>query len=206
MSKQDRQGVRSASDLERKYDFSQIAEFSKANKNQNAAISQLTQTLAQFMADTNGKLSQLDDDLQFIEGIEDSVTELQTTVIANSNSISELQNNKADVSGWDAQKYIGTDEEGNLIATEKPTYTASDIETEDGETVEDKLNSVLSKAYPVGAIYITISNASPVDLFGGEWELIAQGNLLVGLPQENEEDLPELQQTVDTCYLWKRTA
>lgn len=267
MSKQDRQGVRSASDLERKYDFSQIAEFSKASKNQNAAISQLTQTLAQFMADTNGKLSQLDDDLQFIEGVEGAVTELQnavstntdsieevgstvtalqttvnentesieevegrvtdlqtavsantnsieavegvvtelqTEVSENSNSISELRDKKADTSGWAANKYLGTDEEGNLIETDKPT--ASDIKTEDGKTVEDKLNSVLSTLYPVGAIYVTVSNTGPADLFGGEWELMATGNLLVGLAQETEETLPELLQTLDTCYLWKRTA
>jgi vacuolar-type H+-ATPase subunit I/STV1 len=189
MSKQDRQGVRSASDLERKYDFSQIAEFSKANKNQNAAISQLTQTLAQFMADTNGKLSQLDDDLQFIEGFEGTVTDLQTAVSANTDSIEEV--------------------EGEVTALQNSVSANTEsIEEVEGqvETLQTTVDAILGKLYPVGAIYVTVSDASPVDLFGGEWELIAEGHLLVGLPQENEEDLPELQQTVDTCYLWKRTA
>lgn len=125
MSKQDRQGVRKASDLERKYDFSQIAEFSKSNNNQNAAISQLSQTLQQFIAKTNGEIEEL--------------------------------KNKA-------------------------------------------------VTYPVGAIYISIDETEPSELFDGEWELLAEGHLLVGLDQESEEALPELLQTLDTCYLWKRTA
>lgn len=125
MSKQDRQGVRTASDLERKYDLSKIADLNAAGKEQDKQVSNLSQTLAQFMAKVNGEISEL----------------------------------------------------------------------------QEKMNG-----FPVGAIYISLDETEPSELFVGEWELIAEGHLLVGLPQENEEDLPELQQTVDTCYLWKRTA
>lgn len=125
MSKQDRQGVRTASDLERKYDFAAISELNKHGREQDQQVSALAQTLAQFMAKVNGEISEL----------------------------------------------------------------------------QEKMNG-----FPVGAIYISLDETEPTTLFVGEWELIAKGHLLVGLDQETEEALPELQQTVDTCYLWKRTA
>lgn len=59
MSKQDRQGVRTASELERKYDFALLANSEKRGS-YNQQISQLTQTLAQFMASTNAALQELD--------------------------------------------------------------------------------------------------------------------------------------------------
>ena len=39
-------------------------------------------------------------------------------------------------------------------------------------------NLILSKVYPVGAIYISVSSTSPATLFGGTWERI-QGKFLL---------------------------
>lgn len=41
--------------------------------------------------------------------------------------------------------------------------------------------------YPIGAVYISISNTNPHDLFGGTWEAISQGRFLIGVgsPQSN---------------------
>ena len=58
----------------------------------------------------------------------------------------------------------------------------------------------LSEPYPVGAIYVSVDSTAPT--FAGTWELLAEGNLIVGL---DSEELQELLQTLDKCYLWKRT-
>lgn len=59
MSKQDRQGVRTATDLERKYDFRLISNPTNQGS-YNQQISQLQQTLAQFMASTAAALQELE--------------------------------------------------------------------------------------------------------------------------------------------------
>ena len=61
----------------------------------------------------------------------------------------------------------------------------------------------LEKLIPqVGAVHITLSESDPSELFGGEWELIAEGHLLVGLDTESE--LQEVFPADDKCYIWKR--
>lgn len=56
MSKQDRQGVRKASELEQKYDLGLI---SKTKQNDNAQVNKLTQELSQFKVSTNNELENL---------------------------------------------------------------------------------------------------------------------------------------------------
>lgn len=67
-----------------------------------------------------------------------------------------------------------------------------------------KLQMLENAFLSVGSIYTTLNTDNPSDLFGGEWELIAEGQLLVGL--ESESELPELFQGNDKCFVWKRTA
>lgn len=50
----------------------------------------------------------------------------------------------------------------------------------DIEDLKPKIESVLSKAYPVGAIYCSTVETNPHDLFGfGTWEYIEQGRVLL---------------------------
>lgn len=70
-------------------------------------------------------------------------------------------------------------------------------------TLEAKLSTY--GYYPVGAIHISTDNKNPSSLFGGEWELYTEGYLVVGLDQESEDALPELLQSLEKCYVWKRT-
>ena len=56
MSKQDRQGVRKASDIEQKYDLSLLNSLGEFSKRDNEKISQLSQALSQFIAETNNKI------------------------------------------------------------------------------------------------------------------------------------------------------
>ena len=122
MSKQDRQGVRTASDIERKYDLGQIAGLGNASNSQNEQLSRLNQALSQFMVEMNAKIEALQ-----------------------------------------------------------------------------------SKMYPIGSVYIGLDSTNPAEIVEGEWELIAEGHLNVGLDNE-DEDVNELFQTDDIYYLWKRIA
>lgn len=123
MSKQDRQGVRTAAELERKYNLGAL---DNQTKEQSSEISRLSQTLSQFITTTNAKIGEL----------------------------------------------------------------------------EEKNTS----PFHIGSVYISLDDTNPAELFDGEWELMATGHLLVGLEPEGEEPLPEILQSDDTCYLWKRTA
>lgn len=75
MSKQDRQGVRTPADLERKYDFGQYSDQESSAKKQGDQINRITQTLAQFMSSTNATLETMEDkgkelesDIEVLEG------------------------------------------------------------------------------------------------------------------------------------------
>lgn len=113
MSKQDRQGVRTAQDLERKYDFSLLGK----GGNQDLRISQLMQSLAQF-----------------------------------------------------EKKFTN---------------------------IESKLDNL----HPVGSIYISANDIEPSTLFGGSWQLVGKGHLVVA--RESEE--PQIEY-LENCNVWKRVA
>lgn len=120
MSKQDRQGVRTPADLERKYNLGGLE---TQTQQQSEKLSQLNQVFAQFQAETNAKIAEL----------------------------------------------------------EEKTATP----------------------YPVGSIYVGVTDAEPSTLFGGKWELLAEGYLLIGKDQESG-DLPAELQYLESCHVWKR--
>lgn len=60
MQKQDRQGVRRASDIEQKYDLSLLNELSGKTSQQNVHLSQLQQQLAQAINDLNSKIANIE--------------------------------------------------------------------------------------------------------------------------------------------------
>lgn len=113
MSKQDRQGVRKASDIEQKYDLSKLNNLDEYKNRENEQISKLTQALSQFIVETNNKI------------------------------------------------------------------------------------------YPVGSVYITLTDSDPKEIYGGEWELMLEGSIVAGVEQE-EGSAPELSLSLDSCYIWKR--
>lgn len=175
MNKRDRQGVRTASDLERKYKFGDI-EQSKQNVNSaKEGLGKVNQLVSQYMSTINSKL-----------------TNLQEQITENKNNLEA----KLKAEGWKADKYLGTDANGKVVEKDKPSYTASDIKTKDGGTVEDKLSNTLSllSVYPVGAIYMSVTDTDPSTLFGGTWERFAKGQVLVGVDEE-DEDFSESQKT-----------
>lgn len=60
MSRQDRQGVRTPADIERKYDLGKLAASRGLTMQQEQRFNQLSQTLQQYMASTNAKISELE--------------------------------------------------------------------------------------------------------------------------------------------------
>ena len=74
-----------------------------------------------------------------------------------------------------------------------PLTTADQVILSDGSRLEkagkinaDKLDGrtlaeIMLTLYPVGAVYISVNSTSPASLFGGTWERIAQGRMLLGM-------------------------
>lgn len=63
---------------------------------------------------------------------------------------------------------------------EKSITDMFDAVRKDIDALKPKIDSVLSKAYPVGAIYCSTVDTNPHDLFGfGTWEYIEQGRVLL---------------------------
>lgn len=63
---------------------------------------------------------------------------------------------------------------------EKSITDMFDAVRKDIDALKPKINEVLTKAYPVGAIYCSTVETNPHDLFGfGTWEYIEQGRVLL---------------------------
>lgn len=84
-SKQDRQGVRTPADLERKYNLSNVSG--------GVSSAQIAELNAQFTQ----------------------------KIAALLGAIQNLKDGKANTSGWEPDKYIGTDTDGNLIEKDPPS-------------------------------------------------------------------------------------
>lgn len=96
MSKQDRQGVRTPAQLEQKYRIGEaLSGANNSLSNQERQLNQLTQTLAQFMASTNGQIAILSIQLQMITNrLDDASNAIKRWAMGNPvviNDISPLQ-------------------------------------------------------------------------------------------------------------------
>lgn len=70
-------------------------------------------------------------------------------------------------------------------------------------TINNRIKEVEKKAdFPIGSVFMTVGTANPSVQFGGKWELIAEGYLVVS----QDKEPPELFQANDKCYVWKRTS
>lgn len=53
-----------------------------------------------------------------------------------------------------------------------PDLLASGITTTQGDTVQQQLDNVVNKIYPVGSLYLCMDAVSPATKFGGAWSLV----------------------------------
>lgn len=51
--------------------------------------------------------------------------------------------------------------------------------------LKKQVEEILDKVYPVGSIYMTVSNVSPQTLFGGTWTKWGTGRTIVGVDSAN---------------------
>lgn len=73
---------------------------------------------------------------------------------------------------------VSTGPDEAILASVVRGYVEQEVATAK-QALQITLSSmVLDKAYPVGSIYISVSNVSPQDLFGGTWERISSGRTL----------------------------
>ena len=52
--------------------------------------------------------------------------------------------------------------------------------------IENDITNMWKQIYPVGSIYLTISQATPEDWFGGTWERVGVGKYLLGVDPSDE--------------------
>ena len=174
MSKQDRQGVRKASDIEQKYDLLKLKDIAGYTSGQSEQISKLTQSLSQFTVEVSNKIRELNEQIEelarFDTEVEDKNTEVDNAITEVNDKITELDNAITEV---------------------------NDAITE----ANDAIIEVNDKMHPIGSVYISLDESEPDEMYGGTWELIAEGKLVVGSGAESDD----LLQTDDTCYIWTRT-
>lgn len=61
-------------------------------------------------------------------------------------------------------------------------------------------DNIIDIVYPVGSIYLTVSNINPSTIFGGEWESFASGKTLVGF-DINDDDFNIIEKVGGSKYL-----
>lgn len=80
-----------------------------------------------------------------------------------------------DVIGYDDGDY------DSAIETDQPIKAGTPIAADDVMRLGDISSAILSVAFPVGCVYLTIVSTSPATLLGfGTWVRIAEGQFLVG--------------------------
>ena len=60
------------------------------------------------------------------------------------------------------------------------------------EIVKENIEDTLLKVYPIGSVYVSVNSTNPSELFGGTWERFANGRVLVGV-DEDDNDFNEVE-------------
>lgn len=58
------------------------------------------------------------------------------------------------------------------------------------ELLQEYVQAQLNKAWPIGSIYMTMSNQNPADLIGGTWKQISQGRFIMGAGTADNKTIP----------------
>lgn len=114
-----------------------------------------------------------------IQGLVDIVETLDSP----ENSIADV---KKDINDIKQQLDTKVDKEnGKGLSTNDFT----NLEKTEVAKVKDKLDktSLLNLTYPIGSVYISVSNVNPGTLFGGSWVEFAKGQTLVGVDTTQTE-------------------
>ncbi len=121
-------------------------------------------------------------------------------LVGNDGLINKAKKAKSDYENAQEEELAMLDEYGNFI--DSKSITSENNESNNGtsdEKVLERISSLeeqmknlhsntflLDKVYPIGCVYISISNTDPSTLFGGTWETYGQGRTLVGVGTGND--------------------
>ena len=83
---------------------------------------------------------------------------------------------KADATDYPTAAHIN-DLQNAVVAVQTKVGVDSSADT---DSLDYKIANMWETIYPVGAIYLSYVSTSPASLFGGTWEAIAAGMVLVG--------------------------
>lgn len=127
MSKQDRQGVRTAADIERKYDLGKLNTFRGDSSRDDIVVNELIQKVDQFIASTNGNFEEVDnridtvisEDIYAVQEQVDSVrNEFDNKYDGLSQRVRELENGDSPDGEWITEEQV-TEAVNNALAEAK---------------------------------------------------------------------------------------
>lgn len=132
-------------------------------------IDEIDTTIDTATTNLNGIVSQANTDLnEIVDSAEDYVDEAKTSCANDKQSCQTIKSEVETIAGNMGNPVTNiTFENGNLV-----------IEKATGDPVTIKISSPLD-AYPVGSFYFSQNSTSPATLFGGTWEQLEQGRVLL---------------------------
>ena len=132
-------------------------------------IDEIDTTISTATTDLNGIVSQANTDLnEIVDSAEDYVDEAKTSCANDKQSCQTIKSEVETIAGNMGNPVTNiTFDNGNLV-----------IEKATGDPVTIKISSPLD-AYPVGSFYFSQNSTSPATLFGGTWEQLEQGRVLL---------------------------
>lgn len=132
-------------------------------------IDEIDTTISAATTNLNGIVSQANTDLnEIVDSAEDYVDEAKTSCANDKQSCQTIKSEVETIAGNMGNPVTNiTFENGNLV-----------IEKATGEPVTIKISSPLD-AYPVGSFYFSQNSTNPATLFGGTWEQLEQGRVLL---------------------------
>lgn len=150
MSKQDRQGVRTARDIEQKYKLGAYEKkINEANKNVDTTRQDMQRIMEQMRQEFGRAVEEMDD------------------IVSDAEDIAAEARSSADQAMQDAAEAKNTTED---IKTKYEEFDARLKNVEDKTTVLPTKDWVFNSIYPVGSIYLAYNHLDPGSLFPDtEW-------------------------------------
>ena len=94
---------------------------------------------------------------------------------------------------------------GNLTASSEQQHKEMNRYNQAMNEVLARMKALEEKViFPIGSIYVSLIADNPKLAFGGVWELIAEGYILLGVDPNSE--IPEAFYGNEKCYVWKRVS
>lgn len=154
-----------------------------------------------FAIDSEGEGTRKITKSNLLGGIEAKVGTVALTTTAQdcSGAINELKDTTDDTTNMmsDAYDNTATYVVGDIVIYDGVLYkcntdisTAEDFDSskwdatnlgDEIESIHSEIHPLVDKIYPVGSIYISVTNKNPGTLFGGTWHAFGSGRTLIGM-------------------------